>query len=194
VRSKAFFDLMRRRTPQNAAAIDRRVERESLSELTVLMSDSSGFSRKTREFGIIQFLAVMTHCYDRLIPLLESHKGVCLANSADNLLAVFDDPNDAVGASIAMHRWLARRNEGLHERDRFNVCIGLHHGKLLRFKDNVYGNTVNIAAKLGEDVASKDEILVTDPVKEKLSRKYKLKFAKSADIGGRTFDLHKVLY
>ena len=192
--SKAFFQLLRRRQSDNALAIDRRIEKAGLEEATVLMSDSSGFSRKTHEYGVIQFLAVMTQCYDRLIPLLETRKGTCISNNADNILALFKDPKDAVQAAIDMHRWLARRNEGLPERDQFNICVGIHHGPLVRLSDNVYGGTVNVAAKIGEDLAGKDEILVSHKVAKRLGKSFSVKYNRSTEIGGRTFELHRVHY
>ncbi len=192
--SKAFFDLLRRRRPRNAAAIDARIERDGVTEKTVLMSDSSGFSRKTHDFGILQFLAVMTQCYDKLIPFLKKHRGLCLANNADNILGLFDDPQDAVRAAVDMQRWLIRRNKGLPEKEAFNICIGIHHGELIRLSDNVYGETVNVAAKVGEDLASKDQVLVTDAVKQRLGRGFKTSYTRSTELGGRTYELHRVLY
>ncbi len=68
--SKRFFALLRRRTRRNAAAIDRRIEASGLEEWTVLMADAPGFSRRTQEHGILQFLAVMTQAQHRLMPVI----------------------------------------------------------------------------------------------------------------------------
>jgi class 3 adenylate cyclase len=191
--SREFFRLMRKRAKEGPVRIDKLIDRH-VDDYAVMMCDSSGFSRITAEHGILQFLSVMTVCYDGLIPLLESIEGECLSHNADNILAVFKKPAKAVEAAVAMHRWLAARNMGLADKDRFNVCIGIHMGSVVRLKKNVFGDVVNVAAKLGEDLAAKDEILITGPVARKVKGRFDIDYARTAEIGGRSFELHRVRY
>lgn len=192
--SKAFFDTLRARTRRNAARVDREIEAVSLDDVTVLMADSSGFSRKTNQYGIIQFLAVMTHCYDKLIPIIEKHGGICLTRNADNIVALFEEPGAAIESAIAMQRWLLRRNAGLPDAEQYNLCIGINCGTVVRLSDNVYGAMVNIAAKIGEDLAAKDQVLVTQAVAERVGGRYPLRYDRSAEIGGTAVELHEVRY
>ncbi|MBI3550692.1 MAG: adenylate/guanylate cyclase domain-containing protein [Elusimicrobia bacterium] len=192
--SREFFNKLRKRTRENAHLIDAEIERRSVRDLTVLMCDSSGFSRKTNEFGILQFLGVMTYCYDRLIPLIEEDGGLVLSHDADNILAIFEDPLKAITAAADMHRWLRRYNDHRPPGEQYNVCIGIHRGKLLRLADNIFGSCVNIAAKLGEDLAEKDEILVTKEVAERGRKRFKIDYTRSTELGGRTLELFRVKY
>lgn len=187
-----FFAILRKRRDATADDVDRELEARCVRELTVMMCDSSGFSRKTHDYGILQFLAVMTRCYDALVPVVSKHGGCTIAHGADNLLAVFPDPVHAADAAVAMQRWLAAYNEGKEDREQFNLCIGLHHGKILRLRDDVYGDKVNVAAKIGEDLASKDEILATGEVARKLPARLKRKYARSVALGGKDFELYQV--
>jgi adenylate cyclase len=189
-----LLEALRGRTEGNAETLDAALEKAHVRELAVLMCDSSGFSRKTNEYGILQFLAVMTHCYDNLIPLCESRRGKVLSHDADNLLAVFERPADAVAAAVDMHRWLRGYNEERHDREQYNVCIGIHYGKVLRLKDNVFGSVVNTAAKMGEDLAGKDEILVTAEVAKRAGKRYRVSNAPSTTLGGRAVKLYRVKY
>jgi adenylate cyclase len=191
--SKQFFDALRARRRDNADAVDARIERQSVQEATVLMCDSSGFTRKTNEYGVLQFLAVMTYCYDNLIPIIEK-TGICLSHNADNLFAIFEQPADAIAAAVGMHQWLRAHNEGKPDSEQYNVCIGIHHGELLRLKDNVYGGCVNVAAKVGEDLAAKDEILITSEVAKRAGKRFKIAYARSTPLGGRTVELYTVKY
>ena len=192
--SRQFFDLLRTRTRRTARKVDAEIEASSLVDLTVLAADSSGFTRKTNRYGILQFLTAMTRAYDRLIPLIERHGGVTLTNNADNILAVFDEPVSAARAAIAMHRLLARVNHGLDDSEQFNICIGLHHGPLVRLRDNVYGATVNAAAKIGEDLAGRDEILVTRAVKDLIGKGFDVQYDRSAEVGGERIELYRLHY
>ncbi len=192
--TRRFFDLLARRSARTAGEVDRAIEKRGLRELTVFACDSSGFSRRTHEFGILQFLSVMTRCYDGLIPLLERRGGICLSHNADNILAVFEDVTPAAQAAVDMNRWLRRRNRRASEAERFHVCIGIHHGPVIRLRDNVFGATVNVAAKIGEDLAGREEILLTGEAVGRLEGRVPVQYLRSTDVGGRIFELHRVEY
>lgn len=190
--SAELFQLLRRRGLRDGKGLDAAIEAGGRRELAILMADSSGSTRRAREFGILQFLAVMTHCYDHLIPMFKNRGGVTVDNKADNILAVFDRPGQAIRAAVDAQRWLARHNKGRAERERFHACIGLHYGKVLRVKDGVFGENVNIAAKVGEDLADKDDILATREIRDLAPRAAPLAYARTTPIGGRMVELFRV--
>ena len=192
--TKKFFDLVRHRTPRSAAAVDAKIEKACGAELTVVSCDSSGFSKKTHEHGIIEFMDNMVKCHDALEKIVARHGGITLSDKADNLMLIFDEPLKAVACGIEMHRWLKRRNVGLPEHKKYNICVGIHHGKLLRFADDAYGPAVNVAFKLGEDIAGKDELMITAQVNEVVKKKFRTDYTKHITIGGLSFDAYKVKY
>ena len=192
--TKQFFELVRGRNARNAAAVDARINKACGAELTVVSCDSAGFSKKTHEHGIIEFMDNMVKCHDALEKIVARHGGVTLCDKADNLLLIFEEPVKAVACSIDMHRWLKRRNKGLPERKQYNICVGIHHGGLLRFADDAYGPAVNVSFKLGEDIAAKDELIVSGQVNEVIKKKFRTDYAKHVTIGGATFDVYKVKY
>ncbi|MBI4351314.1 MAG: adenylate/guanylate cyclase domain-containing protein [Elusimicrobia bacterium] len=192
--TERFFALMRGRNARNAAALDARINRSCGAELTVVSCDSAGFSRKTQEHGIIEFMDNMVKCHIALEKIVARHGGVTLSNKADNLLLIFGGPVKAVACSIELHRWLKKRNKGLPERKQYNICVGVHHGGLLRFTDDAYGPAVNVAFKLGEDIAGKDDLLVTGQVNELIKKKFRTDYSKHVTLGGAPFDVYKVKY
>jgi class 3 adenylate cyclase len=191
--SAAFFDRLRSERPRAPEAFDRELQEKHTRELSILMADSSGFTRLTKEYGILAFLSAMRRAYDLIVPLIEA-RGVVLSQNADNVLAVFARPEDAVVSAAEMHRALAARNAGLHPGDHFHVCIGIDHGPVIRLTDNVYGDHVNIAAKVGEDLAGLGEILVTAAVHERLDPKFQRGYSRSADLGGVPIEIYRVDY
>ena len=192
--TKKFFSLMRSRNGRNAAALDARIEKECGAELTVVSCDSSGFSKKTHEHGIIEFMDNMTKCHAALEKIVTRHDGITLSDKADNLMLIFPEPLKAAACSIEMHRWLKRRNKGVPERKKYNICVGIHHGALLRFANDAYGPAVNVAFKLGEDIAAKDELIVSGQVNAMIKGKFRTDYSKHVTIGGATFDVYKVKY
>lgn len=192
--SEQFFGLVRGRNARNQAKVDARINAACMAELTVVCCDSAGFSRKTHEHGIIEFMDNMVKCHDGLEKVVTRHGGVTLSNKADNLMLVFETPAPAVRCAVEMHRWLKRRNKGLPEHKRYNICVGVHHGRLLRLTDDAYGPAVNVAFKLGEDVAAKDELLVSGQARAMLGPGFRTEYAKHTTIGGVSFEVYKVKY
>lgn len=188
-----LFARLRRRTRRNAEAVDRRIHDECLSEAAIMMCDSSGFSRKTREYGILQFLAMMVQVYAETAPLVGRHAGTIISQGADNLLAVFPDCARAAACALDIHKRLAARNKGRDDSESFSLCIGIHHGEVLRLRDDVFGDAVNLASKIGEDLASKDETLLTRDAAKALPKRFKTAYARSTEIGGRVVELHRLL-
>lgn len=139
ISSNKFFGLVRGRNSRNAAKLDALINKACAAELTVVSCDSSGFSKKTHEHGIIEFMDNMVKCHGALEKIVARHGGTTLSNKADNLMLIFDGPAQAVACGIEMHRWLKKRNKGLPEYKRYNICVGIHHGSLLRFTDDAYG-------------------------------------------------------
>lgn len=192
--TEQLFTRLRGRTKLNADALDRSIENQCVQELTVLMCDSSGFTRRTHDYGILHFLTIMTQVFDLFAPIISRRKGTMISRGADNLLAVFNQPMQGVSAAIEMQKKMERFNEGKNDRDQFQLCMGLHHGKILRLKDGIFGGRVNIASKIGEDLASAEEILVTGEVAKLLPARIKRSYARSAELGGKTFELHRIKY
>jgi len=190
--SREFFRLLKRRTRASAARVDREIQDRAQREAAILVCDASGFTRRTHDYGILQFLAVMTRCYGFLVPLLRRAGGTLVSARADNILAVFDGVAEAVRTAAAMQRRLRRYNRGRPAPERFHACIGIDVGPVLRLADDVYGAPVNIASKLGEDLAARDEILVTGEVMRRAGAGFRFAYVRSTELGGRTFELHRL--
>ncbi len=191
--SKAFFKLLSGRSRADAAAAER-VAGSHLCELTVMMCDASGFSRRLHEYGVLPFFTAMARCHERILPMIARSGGDCIAHDADNILAVFPDCRDAVRAAASIQRWLRSRNARLPDPERFHLCIGIHRGEVVRLKDRILGPAVNIAAKLGEDLAGKDEVLLTRQTLERLPPGVRTAYLRSTEIGGKTFELHTLAF
>jgi hypothetical protein len=107
------------------------------------------------------------------IPLRGSVESLNVAAEAvktigDSIMASFSEPENAVRSAIAMQHALHE----IREKDpefQLKVRIGIHRGKALVEQDDVYGNTVNVAARV-EDEAQGDEILISDSVAQALDQ------------------------
>lgn len=153
----------------NAAAPDDRAEIEALIRKsfqvhrTALVLDMTDFSISVRRTGILAHLALIRRMQVLCRPPIIAAGGEVVKTDADNVFAVFAEAAQALQAAEAIQRQLAAHG-GLATADGRSVgaSIGIDCGDILLIREtDFFGDTVNIAAKLGEDLAGRGEILVS---------------------------------
>ena len=146
----------------DVAAIDRRIWDLFGEEWAVMFTDLVGFSRQVAKFGIVHFLQVILEKKRLLLPIVEQHDGILIKVEADSFLVLFKTPVQALACAIAMQRSAQALSARRTAEEQMILCCGIGYGKLLKIgDDDVFGHEVNIASKLGEDIAKGREILVT---------------------------------
>jgi class 3 adenylate cyclase len=143
-----------------------RIEAEIWSRFGVdkalLALDMSEFSLSVRRSGILPYLALIRRMQSLTAPIVASHRGEVVKYVADNLMAVFDDTADALRAALAINDEIRTRDAG------FRVSIGIDYGRFILVPGDCYGDAVNVACKLGEDVAASGEVLLTEAARARL--------------------------
>lgn len=132
--------------------------------VAILIIDSSGFSRTSQSHGILHFLSRLMQLRQICESVLQQHRCKRLHFEADNATAAFNDPADAVRAALALQRAVYHSGLMLNERERFRISAGIGYGRLLYSEtlEGYFGDEMNIASKLGEDIASGDEVLISE--------------------------------
>jgi len=148
--------------PERREEITARIHAGYARSTAVLVLDMCGFTRTTHRLGIIAFL-LMIHRMRRICdPCFRELGGEFVEANADNLLYLFPSPGEAIAASRAAQAHIARVNEMLPEDERLYCSIGIGAGEILCIgPGHIQGNEVNLAAKLGEDIAGEGQILLT---------------------------------
>lgn len=160
---RALWELIERRLAGgDPEAIDAEIWRTFGGEWAVVFTDLAGFSRQVARFGIIHFLQTIHQQTRLLVPIVEQHDGIVIKTEADSMLILFRDATTALRASLAMQRACRELAIGKPPEDQVLLCLGIGHGKILKIGNaDVFGHEVNLASKLGEDVAIAHEILAT---------------------------------
>jgi adenylate cyclase len=164
-----LWELIAERAEPGAdvARIDERIWELFGEERAVMFTDLTGFSRRVAEFGIIHFLQVIHEQGRVLLPIIADHDGVVIKQEADSYLVVFRTPHGAITCAIEMQHACQKVSRDRRPEDQLLLCIGIGFGRILRIADvDVFGSEVNAASKLGEDIATSNQILVTDAVRE----------------------------
>ena len=147
------------RVPHIDALIRETFERR----VAILMLDMTGFSRTVAKHGIIHYLAMIQQMEAAAVPAVVDNNGVVIKQEADNLLAAFEEPADAVEAALDIFRAFEAINSVVDDERDLHGCIGIGFGDTLVIgHDDMFGHEMNLASKLGEDLAVASEILLTE--------------------------------
>lgn len=132
------------------------------AEFAVFVLDMSGFSMLTRKYGIVHYLSMVRRMQLTTEPIVKSYGGRMLKYEADNCFAIFPEPLAAVNAAVAMQHAFKASNLLTSDDLDIHISCGIDYGKLLIIgHEDCFGDSVNRASKMGEDVAAAGEILVT---------------------------------
>jgi class 3 adenylate cyclase len=164
--SEKFLDLLLKFSQSEQVEERQRIESELWqdygAEYAVFVLDMSGFSLLTRKYGIVHYLSMVRRMQLTTEPIVKAYGGSMIKYEADNCFAVFPDPLSAANAAIAMQHSFASSNLLTSDDLDIHIAVGIDYGRILvvGYKD-CFGNPVNRASKMGEDVAAAGEILIT---------------------------------
>ena len=133
---------------------------ESRRLCAVLLADVTGFSRLMGEDEprALAALALVRTAFEATVPRQRGRLEVAVG---DCFVALFDSAADAVVAAIEIQRTLATTHQGANDRGR--IRIGIHLGDVLRRGSEIFGDSVNVAARL-QTVAKPGGIAVSGDV------------------------------
>lgn len=165
--SKHFQDSILRysqeTTNEGRKAIEESLWKEYGAEQVVFVLDMSGFSLLTRKYGIVHYLSMVRRMQLTTEPIIKSYNGSMIKYEADNCFAVFPDSLSAVNAAISMQHAFAATNILSPDDLDIHIACGIDYGKLLIIgQEDCFGDPVNRASKMGEDIAAAGEILISE--------------------------------
>ena len=134
---------------------------------TVVMADVVGYSRQMEqdEAGTVRRLRSMRE--EVVEPLTQRFRGRIVDTAGDGWLAEFASVTDAVQCSLAIQDAMQTRNAELDRDQRFEIRIGINLGEVICEGHAIYGNGVNVAARL-EALAAPGGICIAGAVHDQL--------------------------
>ena len=125
----------------------------------IMSSDVVGYSKLMGddEAATVQTLELYKSVMSALI---EQHRGRVIDSPGDNMLSEFASVVDAVQCAVAIQKELNSRNTELPENRKMRFRIGINLGDVIQEEDRIYGDGVNIAARL-EAIADPGGICVS---------------------------------
>jgi len=136
----------------------------------VLFVDITDSTRLYDQYGDQVAKQYIDTCLQLLKRLTEQHQGTLIKSIGDELMCIFPTEDCAYLSSCEMHEVI--KNHPQLKTIGMSVRIGFHSGSVIKEKQDVFGDTVNIAARV-VSLALPDKTLVTEQVVNHLSARFK---------------------
>src|SRR5215475_9967790 len=116
----------------------------------IVSADVAGYSRLMGRDESGTLTALKAHRHDLIDPKIAEFGGRIVKTTGDGLLLEFPSVVDAVRCAIDVQRGMAERNAGVPPELRIEFRIGINVGDIIIDGDDIYGDGVNVAARLQE--------------------------------------------
>src|SRR5512136_172501 len=136
---------------------------------TIFSADVAGYSRLMGEDEAAT-IRTLEQYKEILSELIRQHRGRVVDSPGDNLLAEFASVVDAVQCAVATQKELQARNTELPENRKMQFRIGVNLGDVIEEESRIYGDGVNIAARL-ESLAEPGGICVSKTAFDQIETK-----------------------
>ena len=142
-------------------------------KLTAIFSaDVKGYSRLMREDELAT-VETLKKYREIMASLIQQYRGRVVDAPGDNVLAEFSSVVDAVECAVKIQEELKARNAELPENRRMEFRIGVNLGDVIEEEDRIYGDGVNIAARI-ESLAEGGGICISSKAYEEVKNKLSL--------------------
>ena len=161
----------------------------------VMVIDTAGFTVTTELYGAVHYLAMLHRMQSTVKSVVQKHEGFIIKFEADNCFILFEHSHDAVKAAIALNLALDTENMLTPNELEMKVSCGIDHGDVILLDNQeMFGSPVNLASKLGEDIATAGQILITKNAMQLVDKKLTVSSTPIkhfiADINIEAFEIH----
>ncbi|TSA42327.1 MAG: adenylate/guanylate cyclase domain-containing protein [Betaproteobacteria bacterium] len=126
--------------------------------LAILFADISGSTRLYDTLGDKAALAKIEQCLTRLDGIARRHGGEVVKTIGDEIMCDFPSAASAVEAAMAMQQEMSAL--AASTQDPLRIRIGLHFGEVIREGGDIFGDAVNVAARMA-GLAAAEQIMTT---------------------------------
>lgn len=140
--------------------------------VAIMLTDMQGYSKSMGLDESGTYARLVEH--NRIMrAAIAAHRGREIKTIGDAFLVIFRSARNAVECALAAQRGFAGYNAGKREDERILVRIGIHFGDVLLTASDIFGDGVNLVARL-EPLAAPGGLCISEPVLEKVRRKMRL--------------------
>ena len=147
----------------------------------IFAADVAGYSRLMEADEERTHERPKGHFRELVHPKMTEHRGRIVKNTGDGLLAEFSSVVDAVRCSVELQQAMRDRDLGTAEAKRITFRVGVNVGDVIAEDDDIYGDGVNIAARL-EALAEPGGICISRTVRDQIRDKLPYPFEDKGEV------------
>jgi class 3 adenylate cyclase len=147
----------------------------------ILAADIAGYSALMGE-NDLETVADLKGHQSATLPLIAGYSGRVIDTAGDGILAEFPSVFNAVKCAVAIQEVMLERNASVPPERRMQFRIGINQGDVLFDEQRIYGDGINIAARL-EGLCEPGSICISSKVYEEIKGRFEIQYE---DIGERT--------
>jgi len=153
----------------------------------IFAADVAGYSRLMGQDEAGTHAELKRHWRELLEPAIAAHRGRIVNTAGDGLLGEFASVIDAVECAVAIQTAMPARNAGVAPDRQIVFRIGINLGDVIVDADGIYGDGVNVAARL-QQLAAPGGIAVTSVVRENATLRSLVEFVDAGPFAVRNID------
>jgi len=169
------------------------------TNLAILFADISGSTRLYEILGDVAARTKVATCLDMLTAVITQHSGTVIKTIGDEIMCTFPSAENAATAACEMHEIL---EEDITEQTTagpisLTIRVGMHYGPAILESGDVFGDAVNVAARMAS-MAKGNQIITTQNAVDEMSAimRASTRFIDRAPVKGKkeTMDIYEVLW
>jgi len=141
----------------------------------IVSADVAGYSRLMGRDDSGTLAALKAHRHELIDPKIAEYGGRIVKTTGDGLLLEFPSVVDAVRCAVDIQRGMAERNAGMPSEQQIEFRVGINVGDIIIDGDDIYGDGVNVAARL-QGLAEPGDICVSKVVRDQVLDKLSFGF------------------
>ena len=143
------------------AKLEFKFRRESMLNATVFFIDIAGYTEKSQGLKSTELMKLIKAFEDIVVAAIDEYQGRIVKKMGDGILAYFKSPVAAAAAALTIQQKIAEYSALRVEQEKFQTRIGLNTGSIIRKGKDIFGEVVNVAARM-QSAATPGDILLTD--------------------------------
>lgn len=169
------------------------------TNLAILFADISGSTRLYEILGDVAARKKVADCLEMLTAVIKQHNGTVIKTIGDEIMCTFPTSEDAANAACEMHEML---EDDITEQTAagpisLTIRVGMHYGPAILEAGDVFGDAVNVAARMAS-MAKGNQIITTQNAVDEMSpiMRASTRFIDRAPVKGKkeTMDIFEVLW
>src|SRR6266404_2257655 len=148
----------------------------------ILAADVAGYSRLMGSDEVATLRALKMHRRELVDPSIARHHGRIVKTTGDGMLVEFASIVDAVGCAVSIQRGMIDRNQAVADEKRIVFRIGINVGDIIIDGDDIFGDGVNVAARV-ENECEPGGVYLSDDAFRQVRAKTSFRFD---DLGERS--------